>query len=96
MPIVAPNVTATITSQNSFTDKIQAKEIMNFSVSGTFVATVTVQRSFDDGVTWHDLETYTAPYQDVMIQAAEEPMVVRAGVKTGAFTSGSIVVRISY
>lgn len=98
-------VEGTISAQNTFTRSIQTRGVFNFSVSGTFVATVTIQRSFDifdeNGVqipdaskTWHDLETYTAPYQDIGIQP-EETAVIRAGVKTGDYTSGSAVLRIS-
>lgn len=98
-------VEATISAENTYTVSIQTRGLFNFSVSGTFVATVTIQRSFDifdangdpipDGSkTWHDLETYIAPYQDIGIQP-EETAVIRAGIKTGAYTSGSAILRIS-
>lgn len=89
------SVTKTITAQNVFSDSIQTRGDFNFSLSGTFVATVTIQRSFDlDTPVWHDMETYAAPEEDVGRQP-DEPVLVRAGVKTGEFTSGSAVVRVS-
>ena len=85
--------TAAITAQNTFTDPVQLTGNFNISISGTFSATVTVQRSFDNS-TWHDVNTFTAPFQGTGF----EPEVVyyRAGVKTGAFTSGTANLRVSY
>lgn len=62
------------------------------SVSGTFSANVVFQRSFDNGVTWKDVETYTAPTEDT--GSIGSVQLVRIGVKTGGFTSGSATVRI--
>lgn len=84
---------AAITAQNTFTDPVQLTGNFNVSISGTFSATVTVQRSFDNS-TWHDVNSFTTPFQGT----GYEPEVVwyRAGVKTGAFTSGTANVRVSY
>ncbi len=98
-------VKATLNSDNTYCVSIQTRGDFNFSLSGTFVATVTIQRSFDifdengqeipDNLkTWHDLETYSEPYQDIGLQPPETVMV-RAGIKTGQYTSGSAIVRIS-
>lgn len=98
-------VESTISAQNTFTPSIQMHGPFNFSVSGTFVGTVTIQRSFDifdsngDNIpdvskTWHDMETYTVPYEDIGV-LPNEALVVRAGIKTGDYSSGSAVVRIS-
>lgn len=85
--------TAAITAQNTFSDPLRLTGAFNISISGTFAATVTVQRSFDNS-TWHDVNSFTAPFQGT----AFEPEVVwyRAGVKTGGFTSGTANVRVSY
>ena len=82
----------TITSDNSFTDPVRLAGFFNLSLRGTFVATVTVQRSFDEMVTWHDVDTFTAPTEDYGMEP--EVCWYRAGVKTGEFTSGSISVRL--
>jgi hypothetical protein len=34
---------------------------MALSISGTFTATITLDRSYDAGNTWHIVESYTAP-----------------------------------
>ena len=85
--------TAAIAAENTFTDPVQLTGNFNISISGTFVATVVVQRSFDNS-TWHDVNSFTAPFQGTGF----EPEVVwyRAGVKTGGFTSGTANVRVSY
>lgn len=82
----------TITGANSFTDPVRLAGFFNLSISGTFVATLTVQRSFDNQVTWQDVDTFTAPTEDYGMEP--EVCWYRAGVKTGDFTSGSLVVRL--
>lgn len=86
-------VTASITAQNTFSDGLYVEGGFNLSISGTFSATVTVQRSFDQGSTWRDVDTFTAPIET--FGTDPEPVVVyRAGVKTGDFTSGTVDIRI--
>jgi len=84
-------VTKSITAQNTFTDPVQLTGNFNLSISGTFSATVTVQRSTDNS-TWHDVDTFTAATEEVGFEP--EDVWYRAGVKTGDFTSGSAVVRL--
>ena len=66
----------------------------NLDISGTFVGTVELQRSFDGGSSFQvvDGETHTAPVSKVL----EEP---EAGVlyrfECTAYTSGTIVCRAS-
>lgn len=80
-----------ITSANSFTDAAQLEGHFNVSISGNFVATVFVQRS-PDNVTWYDVESYT----DTAERYGFEPenMWYRIGVKSGGYSSGTIVVRL--
>lgn len=80
-----------ITAQNSFTDAVQITGWFNVSISGTFSATVVAQRSTDN-VTWRDVDSWTAPAEDVGMEP--EVMWYRVGVKTGGFTSGTVVVRL--
>jgi hypothetical protein len=87
-----PAVTASITAENNFTDKIQIVGHFNLSISGTWAATVTVQRSWN-GTDWFDVDTFTSNYEGVGFDAEE--VYYRAGVKTGAFTSGTVVLRMS-
>ena len=92
--IVQNLVTASLTAENTFTGVVPITGKFNFSISGTFVATIFIQRSFDAGATWLDVNSYTAPIQT----SGEEPekgVLYRAGIKTGGFTSGTAVLRIS-
>ena len=83
--------TASIAAQNTFTTAARLEGYLNVSISGTFVATVTVQRSIDNS-TWVDVDTWTAPTEDYGFEP--ELMWYRIGVKTGEFTSGTAVVRL--
>jgi len=79
-------VTRSITAENQFTDSIKLSGPFDFSIAGTFVATVTVQRSYDNS-TWRDVDTFTAASEEYGYQP--EIAWYRAGVKTGEFTSAS-------
>jgi hypothetical protein len=87
---MATLTTKTISAQNTFTDAVLTEGYFNLSISGTFVATVTVQRSWDAS-TWYDIDAFTAPTQEVGFDP--EFTYYRAGVKTGAYTSGDVVIR---
>lgn len=98
-------VTKTITAENIFSDPLtipnlnntQRKTEFNCSIwlsAGTFSATVTVQRSFDNGVTWLDVATFSAPEENVG-QEIESSIKYRIGVKTGDYVSGTIEVRLA-
>lgn len=66
----------------------------NLSLSGTWVASVTVQRSFDDGANWLDVESFSANSEQIGLEP-EDDTLYRFGIKTGNYTSGSVVGRIS-
>lgn len=80
-----------ITAENTFTDAVQLEGYFNLSLSGTWVATITVQRSIDNS-TWVDVDTFTDNTEEVGFEP--ELMWYRVGVKTGDFTSGTVVVRL--
>ena len=68
---------------------------LNISVYGaTWVGTVTLQRSFDDGTTWYDVTTWTANAQKALIDKQINSMY-RLGCKNGEYTSGSVAVKLS-
>ena len=92
-PALADGETATITAQNTFTDAWNVQGRFNISISGTWVGTVTVQRSFDQGGTWHDVATYTGNTQTTGNEPSAK-VVWRIGIKTGEYTSGSAVVAL--
>jgi hypothetical protein len=85
-------VSANIAAQNTFTDAVRLEGYFNLSLSGTWAATVTVQRSIDGATNWVDVDTFTAPTEDYGFEP--EFMYYRVGVKTGGYTSGTVVVRL--
>jgi len=96
-------VTASVTAENSFTSAILvtgvgSQRVFQITRSGTWVATVTLQRSFDsDAGPWEDVTTYTSiatiSYDDAL---ANQIIYYRIGVKTGDFTSGTVELTLDY
>ena len=82
---------ASIAAQNTFTDAVRLEGYFNLSLSGTWSATVTAQRSIDNS-TWVDVDTFTVNSEEVGFEP--ELMWYRVGVKTGAYTSGTVVIRL--
>ena len=83
-----------ITGENQFTDPIECVGYFNISISGTWDATVTVQRSFDLGSTWFDVASWIANTEEYGFEP-ERGVQYRGGVKTAGFSSGTIVLRLS-
>lgn len=82
-----------ISAQDTFTDPIEVSEgLVSVSLSGTFSATVTLQRQFEGLSTWVDVKTYTAIDEENL--ECPEPMSVRIGIKTGNYTSGTVVLHL--
>jgi len=71
---------ASITAQDTFTTPVRLEGYLNVSISGTFSATVTVQRSIDNA-TWMDVDTWTAPTEDCGFEP--ELMWYSIGIVTG-------------
>lgn len=86
-----PTVTSSLSAENTFTDPLNLVGHFNLSISGTFVATITVQRSFDK-TNWFDVDTFTAPIETYGFDPSQ--LYYRAGIKTGAYTSGTAVVSL--
>jgi len=90
-------VSASITAQNTFSDPFGGPAVFpghyNISVSGTWVATVTLQRSFDAGATWQDVVTLTSNIEAWDLEPTPGALI-RIGVKSGQFTSGTIAVAL--
>ena len=89
-------VSADIGAEDTFTDSIRvtgidASRAFSISLTGTWSATVTLQRSFDDGASWVDVTTYasnqTITYDDGL---DNQDIRYRIGVKTGDYTSGTL------
>ena len=91
-------VTRAVTAQNQWTSGIEPYSYswrdtnkmgtLGIFVSGTFVATVSLQYSLDSGATWNDLyingsrKTYTGPTHDMIVDY-EPSIQYRIGVATG-------------
>lgn len=97
-------VTASITAQNAFTNPIRVVGVntdrpFSVVVSGTFVATVVLQRSLDASTgpfTNVAGESYTAPVTKSFDDNLDNQIAFyRIGVETGSFTSGTVDVRLS-
>jgi len=86
--------TRSIAAENLYTDAVEVVGYFNLSISGTWVGTLTVQRSFDSGSTWYDVDTWTENVQEYGLEP-EGGIQYRAGIKTGEYTSGTCVVRLS-
>lgn len=86
--------TRSIAAENLFTDAAELVGYFNISISGTWAGTVTAQRSFDGGSTWLDVAEWVSNTEEYGFEPERE-VQYRAGVKTGKFTSGTVVVRIS-
>lgn len=65
---------------------------MNVSISGTFVGTVVLQRSFDKGATWHAVSTYTS-ITETSLTDQELGVLYRLGCPS-SWTSGTAICRL--
>lgn len=91
-----------IASANTFTNAIRVTGVggsRSFSVliSGTFVATVTLQRSIGEEGNWEDVANYTTTTGTVYSDGLDNQIVFyRIGVKTGNYTSGAVQAGLDY
>ena len=89
-------VTRTITASNQFTDPVKLSGYFNVSISGTWTGTITVQRSWDLGSIWLDVDTWTANTEEYGLEPEHTNVVLyRVGAKETALSSGSAVLRLS-
>ena len=85
------STTADLTGADQYTDSIRVVGPIALSISGTFSATVTVQRG-QDNATWLDVDTYTASTEKVGNEAVL--YYYRVGIKSGEYTSGTATVAL--
>lgn len=95
--------TVNASAADTFTESVRvtgfnAERIVSFTISGTFVATVNVQRSFDNA-TWANVGApfvWTAPGNNSYNDGLDNQIVYyRIGVAAGDYTSGTAVCTIS-
>jgi len=86
----------TISGDDQQTGWIQmnANETVILSLNGTWVGTIWLQRSYDDGDNWVDYEGYTGNASKSYTEYANN-IIYRAYCKTGDWTSGSADVQLS-
>lgn len=100
-----PVVTSSLSAQNTFTDWVSPKVLtgkrnygfggfLNFSITGTWVGTITIQCRYDQGdpIDLND-GAFTSNVVKI-IEDHERTVEYRAGFKTGGYTSGTAVVRL--
>lgn len=83
-----------VTAANQFTDAVRLQDQdFSISITGSFTATVTVQRKLPFESEWADVESF----QEVTAKNGEcvGNWDYRIGVKTGDFTSGPVDVKIA-
>lgn len=89
--------TYTIGAQNTFSTPLALKTGGLLTLTGAFTATVSVQRQVEGTTTWVDVTNnsgtaFTATTEGTYnITPVSVPGIYRWGVKTGNYTSGSIV-----
>lgn len=97
-------VTASLTAQNTFTDWVKPKVqltkgvcgcgFLNFSVTGTWAGTITIQKRYNEGDAIDVTDGDTTVNATKLIEDHESVVEYRAGFKTGDYTSGTAVVRL--
>lgn len=97
--------TKSITAENVFSDPVEVSENFALTITGTWVATVHVQRSTDKGGTWVDVTDNDGTPRTWTKTSGSDPITAygyepkrgtwyRAGVKTGNYTSGTIEIEL--
>lgn len=86
-------VDASLTAANTFSDVLSISGEFSFSLSGTWVATVHVQKRHDGG-SWLDVDSFSSNSEEIG-EESEREVDYRFGIKAGNFTSGTVVGRIA-
>ena len=92
----------TISAQNTFTSNFDVELGALITISGTFVATISLQKLLTDGSTYVDVTdnngaviTFTAG-GTYKLEGTGSKIVYRLGVKTGNYTSGTVNLEMQY
>jgi hypothetical protein len=98
---VGQTVSKDISSENSFTNSISVTGVgvtrqFTIILSGTWVATVTLQRSFDNGTSWENVANYTNGTNTFNDGLDNQDALYRIGITTGYYTSGTVSASLSY
>jgi len=95
-------VTQSIAAGNTFTDPIlvtgtEAARIFAITITGTWSATVTLQRSIGAVGAWVDVVGYTDNQSATLDDSLSNQIIYyRIGIKSGGYTSGTATVTLTY
>ena len=95
-------VTASIAAQNTFTNTIQVTgvgESRRFAITltGTWSATVWLQRSVGVTGNWVDVQSFTTNQATTYADSLDNQIVFyRIGIKTGGYVSGTVTASLDY
>lgn len=85
-----PSLNTALNKANETSDTIDLAGYFNFSLSGSWVGTVKIERSFDNGSSWLAVDSFTANTESV----GHEPEGARYRIRCSAYTSGLIIGRL--
>lgn len=95
-------VSSSISAADTFTNVITITNVgttrgFSVSLSGVWVATVTLQRSFDEGASWIDVASYTVNTAVTFADGLDNQEIqYRIGVKAADYTSGTVVAQLTF
>ena len=95
-------VTRSISSADVFSDPIRVTGIgsgrsFGITITGTFTATVTLQRSVGAIGAWVDVTSYTGPVSTSLSDGLDNQIIFyRIGIRPASYTSGTAVVLLAY
>jgi hypothetical protein len=96
------NASATLGAANQFTAAIRVSGLkpqrdIALILTGTFVATVTLQQSIGVPGNWTDNASVTAPTSQTFNDGLDNQVIYyRAGIKAGQYTSGTAIATLTY
>lgn len=100
---IGQKVSISVTDEAQFSDSIRVigvdtGRVFTIDISGTWTATVTLQRSIGEEGSWTDVTTYTSNQTALSFDDGLDNQIIyyRIGVDTGDFTSGPIACSLTY
>lgn len=103
MTSVGQKVSATLNGEGQFTNSIRVvgvdnSRVFTILITGTWTATITLQRSIGEEGSWTDVTTYTTNQASVSFDDGLDNQIVyyRIGIDTGDYTSGDAACTLTY
>ena len=99
---VGQKVSIAVDDENQVSDSIRVtgvgnSRIFDVDITGTWTATVTLERSVDDEASWTDVTTYTSNQNTTHDDGLDNEIVFyRIGVQGGDFTSGTATCTLEF